>query len=130
MSLSPSPTTTILPVTDLERAKRYYADTLGLPFIRTGPDGSENFALNEKASLALLEKPPGVQAEYTALSFEVPDVMTYMTELEEKGVQFEDYDLPGLKTVNHVVVMGSEKAAWFKDPDGNILCLHEEGDGS
>lgn len=126
MSLSPSPTTTILPVTDLERARHYYADTLGLPFIRKGPDGSEVFALNDKAALALLEKPPGVQSDYTALSFEVPDVMTFMTELEEKGVRFEDYDLPDLKTVNHVAIMGEEKAAWFKDPDGNILCLHED----
>lgn len=125
--LSPIPTTTILPVTDLERARRYYAETLGLPFVRKGPDGSEVFSLNEKAALALLEKPPGVQPEYTALSFEVPDIMTFMTEFEEKGVQFEDYDLPDLKTVDHIAVMGSEKAAWFKDPDGNILCLHEDG---
>lgn len=129
MSLSPNHTTTILPITDPERAKEYYSDTLGLPFVRTGPDGSQVFALNDSASLALLPKPPGVQAEYTALSFEVSDVMTFMTELEEKGVHFEDYDLPELKTVDHVAVMGEEKAAWFKDPDGNILCLHEEGAG-
>lgn len=127
MSLSPTHTTTVLPVTDPERAKHYYADTLGLPFVRSGPDGGQVFALNDNAALSLLEKPPGVQAEYTVLSFEVPDIMTFMTELEEKGVQFEDYDLPDLKTVDHIAVMGSEKAAWFKDPDGNILCLHEEG---
>ena len=39
---------------------------------------------------------------------------------------FEDYDLPDLKTVDHVCVMGAEKAAWFKDPDGNVLCLHQD----
>ncbi len=40
-------------------------------------------------------------------------------------VRFEDYDYPGLKTVNKVCVLGSEKAAWFKDPEGNILCIHQ-----
>jgi len=42
-----------------------------------------------------------------------------------RGVVFNDYDLPGLKTVNHVCVLGFEKAAWFGDTEGNILCLHE-----
>ena len=46
--------------------------------------------------------------------------------LETRGVVFADYDLPGLKTVDHVCVLGSEKAAWFNDPEGNILCLHED----
>ena len=44
---------------------------------------------------------------------------------EGHGVRFEDYDLPDLKTVNHICEMGDERAAWFSDPDGNILCLHE-----
>ena len=48
-----------------------------------------------------------------------------MRELEQRGVGFEDYDLPDLKTVDHVCVLGSDKAAWFKDPDGNVLCVHE-----
>ena len=43
-----------------------------------------------------------------------------------RGVVFEDYDLPGLKTVGHVCVLGSEKAAWFKDTEGNYLCIHED----
>jgi hypothetical protein len=41
-------------------------------------------------------------------------------------VVFEDYDLPDLKTVNHICVLGSEKAAWFKDTEGNFLCLHQD----
>ncbi len=39
---------------------------------------------------------------------------------------FEDYDLPEFRTVDHVCVLGSEEAAWFRDPEGNILCLHED----
>lgn len=47
-------------------------------------------------------------------------------ELEGRGVVFDDYDLPGLKTVDHVCVLGAEKAAWFKDTEGNCLCIHED----
>jgi hypothetical protein len=49
-----------------------------------------------------------------------------VSSLAARGVVFDDYDLPGLKTVDHVCVLGSEKAAWFRDPEGNILCLHED----
>jgi hypothetical protein len=60
-------------------------------------------------------------------SFEVPDVVGQVRELEQRGVRFEDYDLPDLKTVDHVCVMGAERAAWFKDPEGNVLCIHDLG---
>ena len=63
---------------------------------------------------------------HTALSFRVADIATTIRDLKARGVEFADYDLPGLKTVEHVCVLGSEKAAWFNDPEGNILCLHED----
>ena len=62
---------------------------------------------------------------HTTASFEVEDISASIAQLSGRGVDFEDYDLPGLKTVDKVCVLGGEKAAWFKDPDGNILCLHE-----
>jgi hypothetical protein len=52
-------------------------------------------------------------------------VVKEISSLEGRGVRFEDYDLPELKTVDHVCDLGSELAAWFKDPDGNVLCLHQ-----
>ena len=61
----------------------------------------------------------------TEISFEVSDIAAEIRDLRERGVTFADYDLPGLKTVEHVCVLGSERAAWFEDRDGNILCLHE-----
>ena len=48
-----------------------------------------------------------------------------ISDLESRGVTFEDYDMPGIKTVDHIAEMGEDKAAWFTDPDGNILCLHQ-----
>jgi len=56
----------------------------------------------------------------------VADIRSSIAELEGRGVVFADYDLPGFKTVEHVCVLGSEKAAWFNDTEGNILCLHED----
>jgi len=56
----------------------------------------------------------------------VTDIAGAIRALKSRGVTFADYDLPGLKTVNHVCVLGAEKAAWFNDPEGNILCLHED----
>jgi hypothetical protein len=67
----------------------------------------------------------GTQSSDTVLTFEVDDVYSEVQDLEGRGVGFLDYDLPDLKTVDHVCVMGDEKAAWFADSEGNILCLHE-----
>ena len=125
MSLSTSPLTTIIPVTDGERSRRFYEDSLGLPFQGKAPDGNMLFALAGSGVLALLKDPDAKPSVHTTASFEVGDIAGVMSELDAKGVVFEDYDLPDLKTVDHVCVLGSEKAAWFKDPDGNILCLHE-----
>ncbi|WP_411286109.1 hypothetical protein [Lapillicoccus sp.] len=59
------------------------------------------------------------------LSFEVTDIVAEISDLESRGVSFLDDDLPDLRTTDHVCVLGSEKAAWFSDTEGNILCLHE-----
>jgi hypothetical protein len=61
-----------------------------------------------------------------AISFGVRDITAAIQELQGRGVGFHEDALPGLKTVNHFCVLGSEKAAWFSDSEGNILCLHED----
>jgi predicted enzyme related to lactoylglutathione lyase len=73
----------------------------------------------------LMQKPAGQRAEHTAMSFEVHDIGAHIRALQARGVVFEDYDLPGLRTVEQISVRGSKRAAWFKDLEGNILCLHE-----
>lgn len=125
MSLANSPLTTVIPVTDAERSRKFYEDSLGLPFQGKSPDGNLIFTLEGSGSLALLTDPGAMPSHHTAASFEVNDVSEVIDDLGSRGVVFEDYDLPDLKTTDHVCVLGSEKAAWFKDPDGNILCLHE-----
>jgi hypothetical protein len=83
------------------------------------------FACGGDARIALITKPEGTKAEHTALSFEVHDIEQAIAELKDKSVVFEDYDFPNLKTVAHVCILGSDKAAWFKDSEGNYLCIHE-----
>jgi catechol 2,3-dioxygenase-like lactoylglutathione lyase family enzyme len=124
--LTRSRITTIVPVVDLERARDFYEKKLGLTPIGRKADGA--FAERaEDGVIALSPRPEPSRNPYTAVSFEVADVATEVKELTSRGVAFEDYDLPGLKTVNKVCVLGAEKAAWFKDPDGNILCIHQGG---
>jgi predicted enzyme related to lactoylglutathione lyase len=118
-------TTTMLPVADVERASRFYADMLGLNLRMTAADGTPIFDAGNGDAIGLLKSEPGTQSARTVLSFEVADITAEIRDLEGRGVTFEDYDLPDFKTVNHIAEMGSERAAWFKDTEGNILCLHE-----
>lgn len=117
--------TAMLPVKDMARARRFYEEQLGLKPLGLKPDGKFVYRCGG-TELALFPRPGGTKAEHTALSFKVADIGREVRDLEARGVVFADYDLPGLKTVEHVCVLGSEKAAWFQDPEGNILCLHED----
>lgn len=108
--LANSRMTTILPVVDMERARKFYAEKLGLKEEGQAPDGKYIFSAGG-AILALLQKPTPPTAEHTAVSFEVPNITEMIGTLEKRGVTFDDYDLPGLKTVDHVCVLGAEKAA-------------------
>ena len=117
--------TTMLPVRDMTRARAFYERCLGLKPGNFKPDGKFEYAVGD-ATLALFPKPGGTKAEHTAISFRVRDISASIAELKEAGVVFESYDLPGFKTVDHVCVLGSEKAAWFKDTEGNYLCIHED----
>ena len=123
--ISSSQVTCMLPVKDLARARRFYEDCLALQPVGLKPDGKFVYRCGG-TEIALFPKPEGTKAEHTALSFQVSDIAASIAQLKARGVKFADYDYPGLKTVEHVCVLGAEKAAWFEDPEGNILCLHED----
>ena len=123
--LSTASVTTMLPVKDIVRARAFYEGCLGLAPGGFKPDGKFVYTVGG-STLALFPKPEGTKADHTAISFQVGDLATTIEALKRTGVVFEDYDFPGLKTVNHVCVLGAEKAAWFKDTEGNYLCLHED----
>jgi catechol 2,3-dioxygenase-like lactoylglutathione lyase family enzyme len=123
--LSGTKITAMLPVVDMARARRFYEETLQLPKPRVRPNGEALFEVaGERFALYPRETP--THTDHTALSFEVDDLDGEMRGLRTRGVRFEDYDMPGLKTTGGVAEHGGERAAWFRDPDGNILCLHQE----
>lgn len=123
--LSHTSVTTMLPVKDMARARFFYEGCLGLEPGGLRPDGKFVYQVGG-STLALFPKPGGTKADHTAISFQVADIAATIEALKRAKVVFEDYDFPGLKTVNHVCVLGAEKAAWFKDTEGNYLCLHED----
>ncbi len=119
--------TTILPVKDMARARDFYEKKLGLEARGFAADGNYVFACGGDAQIALITKPEGTKAEHTALSFEVSGIERVIADLKAAGIVFENYDFPNLRTVDHICVLGSDKAAWFKDSEGNYLCVHEGG---
>ena len=123
--LNNAPVTTMLPVSDMARARAFYEGSLGLVPGGLKPDGKFVYQVGG-STLALFPKPGGTKADHTAISFQVADIAASIAELKRAGVVFEDYDFPGLQTVDHVCVLGAEKAAWFKDTEGNYLCIHED----
>jgi len=123
--LSDAVVTTIVQVRDGAAAVEFYRDRLGLTYRGQNTEKQEMFAVGGGSALALMPAPDATPTGRTELSFEVSDIGAEIRDLQARGVHFADYDLPGLKTVDHVCVLGSEKAAWFQDPDGNVLCLHE-----
>lgn len=123
--LTRAPVMTMLPARDIERARAFYVEKLGLE--AEGLAGDGKFVLRAGGTrLGLIPKPEGTKAEHTAVSFEVEDVESELEALEARGVVFHDYDLPGFKTDNHVIEIGTDKCAWFSDSEGNILCIHQD----
>ncbi len=123
--LSGTKVTAMLPVVDMKRARRFYEETLQLPKPKVTREGGEALFEVSGERFALYPRATPTRADHTALSFEVDDLDGEMRSLRGRGVRFEEYDSPGLKTSNGVCDLGAERAAWFKDPDGNILCLHQ-----
>ncbi|MFB6632749.1 VOC family protein [Streptomyces sp. NPDC056362] len=122
--LSDSPIAAIIPVSDMSRAKRFYTETLGLTLTR---DTAEDTRFETGGTtIGLYETPYGGKAEHTLASWKVDDLDGEMKELRSRGVTFEEYDLPGLRTVDGVVESDTMRGAWFKDSEGNILCVVEE----
>ena len=123
--LSRSPVVATLPFEGLIRARDFYAGKLGLK-IASGSvqDGHLEFEAGDGSTLEVFES-DSKKTDDTGATFEVDDLAAEMADLRRKGVVFEEYDLPGIKTVHGVASMYGQKAAWFKDPAGNVIALHQ-----
>ena len=110
-------------VNDLAAAKRFYTDILGLN-VEEMPEGL-SVNLSGGGAVFLYPKPNHAPATFTVLNFPVDDVDGAVAELKKRGVTFEHYDLPGLKTDEQGISRGNggPTIAWFTDPAGNILSV-------
>lgn len=119
--------TPMVAVKDLDRARKFYEDTLGLEAKEEWGEGVTLESGDTRINLYRSEFAGTNKA--TALTFDVDDIDKEVGELKEKGIFFEQYDLPGLQRQGDFYVgEGGFKTTWFKDPDGNILSLMEEAD--
>jgi catechol 2,3-dioxygenase-like lactoylglutathione lyase family enzyme len=124
--LTNSPVRPTIPVVDMDRAREFYQTKLGLKPVPTSSTtlGIAIFECGNGTSMELYQRGPS-KADHTIATFEVFEIEGVVNSLREKGVIFDEYDLPGIKTQNGIATQGSFKAAWFKDSEGNILCLHQ-----
>ena len=112
--------------TDLDRSQAFYEQRVGL---KLSPETIKNhlvFVCGDGTTLLIYGRPSPNKADHTQVRFWTNDVEADVRDLEARGVVFEDYDYPTLRTVNHVATTsGVGKSAWFKDPDGNTVALFQ-----
>ncbi len=115
-----------LPAKDLARARAFYAEKLGLTPVREGPEGLASFLFYEVAAgdRFLIYQTAGTPSgQHTQMGFEVDDIAGEVKDLRGRGVVFEEYDSPGLKTVDGIAEAGGATSAWFKDSEGNMIAV-------
>ena len=118
-----------IPARDLARARAWYADKLGLT---TGQQEAEAllYSSGEDRLFLLFSSPGAGTAQHQLAAWVVEDLEAEVAELRGRGVEFEEYDQPGLRTVDGIAVTPVGKAAWFKDSEGNVLTMTQLGTGA
>ena len=114
-----------IPAIDIERAKQFYQEKLGLTPAEVTPGGLV-YKFQNSWFLLYPTQFAGT-AQHTLGGWTVENIEAEVAELKARGLMFEEYDTPQLKTVNGVAMVGTSKAAWFKDSEGNILGLIQFG---
>jgi catechol 2,3-dioxygenase-like lactoylglutathione lyase family enzyme len=111
---------TTVAVTDLDRAKRFFTEQLGLSPLEETPFAIR-FAAGKGTQVTVRRGQPN--AGQTVGHFEVDDLESVVRDLTARGVTFEEYESP--KTINFIAQIGPARGAWFKDPDGNVFGVRE-----
>jgi catechol 2,3-dioxygenase-like lactoylglutathione lyase family enzyme len=118
----------IVPVSDVDSAVEYYGGTLGLELQVRRDDLPENRDAEFRAgdgTLLVYESVAAGQSRGTLAAFRVEDIDAVVAGLRGRGVAFEEYDTPDLKTENGIASIGDIRAAWARDPDGNIIAFEQ-----
>jgi catechol 2,3-dioxygenase-like lactoylglutathione lyase family enzyme len=126
--IADSQTYTMLPVADLERARKFYRDVLGIKEQLV----TEGGVMYRSGGSQFFVFPSRFRASgHTQMSWVVADIKEEVATLTTKGIEFEEFDLPGIKSVDGIVQSGPNVwTAWFKDPDGNLLGLTQMSSSS
>jgi catechol 2,3-dioxygenase-like lactoylglutathione lyase family enzyme len=113
----------VLPAKDIGRAKEFYRDKLGLESSESMEEDSLLYRCGNGTAFLVYQTDNAGSAKNTQMGWETNNLEREMEELRGRGVTFEEYDMPGLKTENGVATSDWGKAAWFLDSEGNILNL-------
>jgi predicted enzyme related to lactoylglutathione lyase len=122
----------IVPVSDIDRAVEFYESVLGLKLVIRRDDMPQNREAEFSAgggALVAYESVAAGQSRGTIAGFRVDDLQAVVSTLRKRGVVFEEYDTPDLKTDNGIGRIGDLLAAWCKDPDGNTIAFEERTTG-
>lgn len=115
---------TTIPTSDLDRARAFYEGVLGFVPFRVLPF-AVLYDAGEGSLFAVSISSGRASGTHTQMAITTPDIEADVADLRVRGVTFEEYDLPNLRTVDGVAEMGPVRAAWFKDPEGNLFGLLE-----
>jgi catechol 2,3-dioxygenase-like lactoylglutathione lyase family enzyme len=118
----------IVPVSEVDKAVDFYGGVLGLELQIRRDDLPENREAEFRAgdgTLVVYESVAAGQSRGTVAGFRVDDLDSVVAGLRERGVVFEEYDLPELKTENGIASIGDLRASWARDPDGNIIAFEQ-----
>ena len=117
-----------LTVKDINKAKKFYQDTLGFKMVAEDPSPGMTFQASQGNWIYIYSQTSStIKCDHTVASFLVDNIESEVSNLKSKDVKFEDYDMPQMKikTVNSIATFADMKGAWFRDPDGNILGIME-----
>jgi predicted enzyme related to lactoylglutathione lyase len=116
-----------IPAADLGRARAFYADKLGLTPAREVGGVNLVYQTEGGTTFNLYETAFAGQAGHTIAQWHVDDIESEVHDLKAKGVDFEVYDMPGVRWDGEIATLeGMGRAAWFKDSEGNTLCIDQE----
>jgi predicted enzyme related to lactoylglutathione lyase len=120
-----------IPASDLQRARDFYADKLGLTPVQEFGEESLAYRTTGGTAFNVYRTEYAGQAGHTIAQWHVDDIEAQVRDLKAKGVAFETYDMPGVQWDGEIAeIPGMGRAAWFKDSEGNIMCVDEAPPGS
>ncbi|SDT42001.1 Catechol 2,3-dioxygenase [Friedmanniella luteola] len=117
-----------VPAADLQRARRFYVDKLGLTPVAED-EWSLRFPTPSGSWFQVYATSYAGTGKHTIAQWDVEDLPAAVAQLSQVGVSFEHYDLPGVTWDGDIADLGGQRAAWFTDSEGNVLCLDERPPG-